>query len=156
MSKSSKQLLEELRQKQPFGSREEEAVVALFRTADYVRRETANVLEPYDVTPQQYNVMRILRGAGDEGLPILEVANRMVERSPGVTRLIDRLEKKELLCRERSTEDRRQVKVTITDKGLDLLKLMDKSVIESNQKMMSGLSEKELEQLIALLDAVRS
>ena len=94
MTKSSKQLLNELQQHQDFQAREEEAVVALLRTVDHIRRATSSVLEAYEITLQQYNVLRILRGAGQEGLPILEIGKRMVEQSPGITRLIDRLEGK--------------------------------------------------------------
>ena len=156
MAKSSKQLLNELQQQQDFQAREEEAVVALLRTVDHIRRATSSVLEAYEVTLQQYNVLRILRGAGEEGLPILEVGKRMVEQSPGITRLIDRLEDKELIARERSRMDRRQINVTITQKGLALLEKMDKPVRDTDRKLMENLSEEDIEKLISLLDAIRS
>src|SRR5215216_4972343 len=94
-------LQREIRQGKPFRSRGQEVVVALIRTSDLVRRAVGRVLEPYDITLQQYNVMRILRGAGERGLPTLEIAERMVEHAPGVTRLLDRLEAKGLVRRQR-------------------------------------------------------
>ena len=103
MSDETSALQREIRQKKPFRSPAQEAVLGLLRTADVVRRLVARSLEPYDVTPQQYNVLRILRGAGDEGLPTLTIGERMLEDSPGVTRLVDRLIAKGLVSRARST-----------------------------------------------------
>ena len=87
------QLKREIRQNRPFRSRSQEASLGLFRTADLLRRRFHAVLEPKGITQQQYNVLRILRGAGDGGLPTLTIAERMVERTPGITRLLDRLER---------------------------------------------------------------
>ena len=101
-------LQHELRQRRPFASPAHEAVVGLMRTADLVRRQMTALVEPHGITLQQFNVLRILRGAGDEGLPTLEVAERMIEQTPGVTRLLDRLEAKELVRRQRCPKDRRQ------------------------------------------------
>src|SRR4030095_11952694 len=86
----------EIRQRRPFQSVAHEAVVALMRTADLVRRQMTALVEPHGITLQQYNVLRILRGAGDEGVPTLEVSERMIEQAPGVTRLLDRLATKEI------------------------------------------------------------
>src|SRR4029453_18362861 len=104
----------EIKQSRPFRSKGQEAAIALMRTADLVRRTIAGIVGPYDLTPQQYNVLRILRGAGQAGLPTLEIPERMVEQAPGITRLLDRLEKKTWVERERSQEDRRQVICRIT------------------------------------------
>ena len=87
----------ELKQKKPFPSKAEEAAVTLMRTADVLRRFIGTVIEPHGITSQQYNVLRILRGAGERGLPTLEIAERMIESTPGITRLIDRLETKKLV-----------------------------------------------------------
>ncbi|HSN86827.1 MAG TPA: MarR family transcriptional regulator, partial [Thermoanaerobaculia bacterium] len=87
------------------------------RTTDLVRRAIARLLEPYDMTPQQYNVLRILRGAGEEGIPTLEISDRMIEQAPGITRLLDRLEAKKLVRRQRCPEDRRQVLCWLTPEG---------------------------------------
>ncbi|HZJ72423.1 MAG TPA: MarR family transcriptional regulator, partial [Planctomycetota bacterium] len=100
-------LQREIRQTRPFPSVEAEAVVGLMRTADVVKRGLARVVEPRGLTLQQYNVLRILRGAGPEGLPTLEIAGRMIEQAPGVTRLLDRLEAKNLVQRARCPRDRR-------------------------------------------------
>src|SRR4030095_6616228 len=108
-------ILDELRQKKPFPSRADEALVSLMRTTDVVRRHFARRIEASDVTPQQYNVLRILRGAGKEGLPTLDIASRMIEQTPGITRLLDRLEVKRLVRRQRCASDRRQVLCWITD-----------------------------------------
>src|SRR3954469_19439406 len=115
----------ELKQTRPFASKGEEAGVALMRTADLLRRHVAVVLAPFDITEQQYNVLRILRGAGEKGLPTLDIAERMIEETPGITRLIDRLESKKLVARKRCATDRRQVFCLITRPGLDLLARLD-------------------------------
>ncbi len=85
---------QEIKQTVPFQSKAEEAAIALMRTADLVRRGVEAIVAPYGITSQQYNVLRILRGAGEKGLPTLEIAERMIEQTPGITRLIDRLERK--------------------------------------------------------------
>jgi len=97
----SSALQREIRQRRPFQSPGHEAVLGLLRTADLVRRQAAALVEPHGITLQQFNVLRILRGAGDDGLPTLEVAVRMVEQTPGVTGCSNRLEAKELVRRQR-------------------------------------------------------
>jgi DNA-binding MarR family transcriptional regulator len=121
-------LQRELKQQRPFAAPTQEAAVALMRTADLMRRALSAVVEPLDVTIQQYNVLRILRGAGERGLPTLEIAERMIEQAPGITRLIDRLEAKQLVARERCDTDRRQVFCRITGEGLELLAQLDCSL----------------------------
>ena len=122
-------LQRELRQRRPFNSPAHEGVVALLRTADLLRRHGSALLEGQGITLQQYNVLRILRGAGDAGLPTLEVAGRMIEQTPGVTRLLDRLEAKGLVRRQRCPKDRRQHLCWITAEGLALLAGLDEPVI---------------------------
>ena len=126
------------------------------RTADMVRRSVASVVEPAGVTPQQYNVLRILRGAGERGLPTLEIAERMIEETPGITRLIDRLELKGLVCRERCKTDRRQVFCRITAQGLDLLHQLDMPLQKADEAALQSLGHQDLEQLIALLEKARN
>src|ERR671928_1067068 len=121
------------------------AYVALLSTADRVRTFFEAVCAPFDITAQQYNVLRILRGAEPEGLPTLTIAERMIERTPGITRMIDRLEAKGLVTREVRPHDRRRVYCRITKKGLSLLKLLDAPVEEFNKQAFRGLSPKELE-----------
>lgn len=130
-------------------------MVALLRTTDLLRRRTAVVVEPHGITLQQFNVLRILRGGGDEGLPTLEVGERMVEQTPGVTRLLDRLEAKGLVRRQRCPKDRRQHLCWITAAGRDLLAALDYAVIRSAEDNLKGLGAKEQLMLLGLLDAVR-
>lgn len=146
----------EIGQTKPFRSRGQEAVVGLLRTADVVRRAAAAVVEPHGVTLQQYNVLRILRGAGAAGLPTLAIAERMVERAPGVTRLLDRLEARGFVARERGEEDRRQVLCRISPAGSKLLSGMDEAVDAADAGALVGLSPVELKQLIRLMDKVRA
>jgi len=156
MSRTPSRIQAEIRQTRPFASRSQEAVVALLRTADRVRREIADRLAPFEVTPQQYNVLRILRGAGSEGLPTLEIAERMIEDAPGITRLIDRLEAKALVSRERCPTDRRQVTCRVSRAGLKLLADVDRVVTEGDEVLGDHLSERELDRLLDLLDKIRA
>jgi len=149
-------LQKEIRQGKPFRSRGQEVVVALMRTSDLVRRAVGRVLEPYDITMQQYNVLRILRGAGEKGLPTLEIAGRMVEHAPGVTRLLDRLEGKGLVRRQRCPEDRRQVLCWLTDAGTGLVDRLDEPVDSADAEAVAMLGPEDQERLLRLLDAVRS
>ena len=153
---SESHLLRELKQNKPFPDKTEEATVALLRTADLVRRNVASVLEPHGITVQQYNVLRILRGAGERGLPTLEIADRMVEQTPGITRLIDRLELKRLVSRERCLTDRRQVFCRITKEGLTLLGSLDKPMLDSEIVALGAIEQGDLVRLIELLDRART
>jgi MarR family transcriptional regulator, organic hydroperoxide resistance regulator len=148
-------LLTELKQRRPFPNRAQEAVVAIRRTADVVYRTMARCMEPYGITDQQYNVLRILRGAHPDSLPTLEIGERMIERQPGVTRLLDRLEAKRLVRRQRSSEDRRVVDCWITESGLELLRTMDVPVDEADRRLMRHLTDDDLGQLVGLLEKVR-
>lgn len=147
---------EEIRQQKPFVSATQEAAVSLMRTADLVRRSVTAVVEPHGITPQQYNVLRILRGAGDAGLPTLDIATRMIEQTPGITRLIDRLVLKKLVLRRRCPTDRRQIFCRITRDGLALLDALDGVIRDAEADALSGLSEKQLAQLLSLLDRARN
>jgi len=146
----------ELKQTRPFRTPREEAAVALMRTADLLRRLIGAVVEPRGITAQQYNVMRILRGAGEAGLPTLEIAERMIEQTPGITRLLDRLESKKLVARERCTKDRRRVFCRITPAGLALVNALDEPIRESEQAALSALNTRELKTLIEALDRTRA
>ena len=136
----------------PFPSLAQEAWIALLLTTERVRWPLQTLLqERGDVTQQQYNVLRILRGAGAEGLPTLEIATRMVERTPGITRMIDRLEAKGLVERVRSVEDRRQVRCVLTADGRALVRRLDRPVSERNDELLSALSQSEIRELIRYL-----
>lgn len=139
-----------------FRSREQEATLGLLRTADAVKRSLAQVIEPHGITPQQYNVLRILRGAGSEGLPTLTIGERMIEQTPGVTRLVDRLQRKGLVARAPCPKDRRRVFCKITPKGLDLLKELDDPVNRWDNQAVAVLQPSDIDSLINLLDRVRA
>lgn len=147
---------EELRQSRPFRSLGQEAFLALLRTTDVAKKRFSDLFATHGITFQQYNVLRILRGAGDEGLPTLEVGERMIERTPGVTRIVDRLEKKGWVSRDRGVEDRRRVWCRITGAGLELLERLDHPVDATDTAIFSALEDGDLETLIQLLDALRS
>ena len=146
----------EIRQRKPFASRATAAVVGLMRTADVVKRGLTRVVEPHGITLQQYNVLRILRGAGSPGLPTLEIAERMVEQAPGITRLLDRLEGKGLVKRERCARDRRQVLCWIAPAGRRLLALLEQPMDEAGRAALRALAGGELAALERALDAIRA
>jgi DNA-binding MarR family transcriptional regulator len=149
-------LQREIRQTRPFPSREAEAVVGLMRTADVVKRVLSGVVEPHGITLQQYNVLRILRGAGPEGLPTLEIGVRMIEQAPGVTRLLDRLEAKGLVTRSRCPSDRRQVLCWITPAGGDVLQELEETMEDAGRRALGALGRDELDSLVRALDAIRA
>ena len=155
MARNSGRLAAEIKQTRPFHSRRQEGAIGLIRTADVVRRGLAAVVEPHGLTLQQYNVLRILRGIGPEGLPTLEIADRMVESSPGITRLLDRLEEKKLVGRVHCPKDRRRVLCSVTPDGLRLLATLDEPVRRADEKSLGTLSRPDVETLIRLLDTIR-
>lgn len=146
----------EIRQKLPFRTRAQEGTVGLLRTADLVRRSVGRIVEPHGITLQQYNVLRILRGAGDQGLPTLGIAERMIEQAPGITRLLDRLEAKKLVRRKRCPEDRRQVVAWITPEGLGLLGKLDEPLLATDTSVLASLPRRDLLALIRILDKLRA
>ena len=148
-------IVRELKQKKPFPSKAEEAAVTLLRTADVIRRFIGTVIEPHGITSQQYNVLRILRGAGEEGLPTLVIRDRMIHEAPGITRLLDKLEAAGLARRERSSPDRRQVLCHITDAGLAMLDKLDADMKEADNVAVGNLSDADQRQLLKLLEGVR-
>ena len=125
------------------------------KTADLVNRRFASVVEPAGISGQQYNVLRILRGSGKDGLPTLEVASRLIEQTPGITRLLDRLEAKKWIRRERCPSDRRQVLCWITPSGLDLLAGLEQAVLDFDREVLGQLSGADLRELIRILDRIR-
>src|SRR2546421_4857982 len=138
-------------EKRPREPQARTAYGTLLSTADKMRTFFETVCAPFDITGQQYNVLRILRGAEPDGLQTLTIAERMIERTPGITRMIDRLEAKGLVEREVRPHDRRCVYCRITKKGLNLLRLLDGPVEEANRAAFRGLSAAELAQLVRLL-----
>jgi DNA-binding MarR family transcriptional regulator len=149
-------LQREIRQRRPFPSVAQEGVVSIMRTADLLRRRMGILVGPAGITVQQFNVLRILRGGGPDGLPTLEVGARMVEETPGITRLMDRLEAKGLVRRQRCPKDRRQHLCWITQEGLDLLAGLDDAVVRESDEALRGLTPPQQSALVRLLDQVRT
>ncbi len=145
----------EIRQNRPFSSLEEEAALNLSRTAGLLEQHITAVLKPSGLSPVQYNVLRILRGAGGDGAHCKDVGDRMLTPDPDVTRLLDRLEKRGLVMRERGRKDRRFVSVRITAEGLALLAGLDEPVRRSGQSLFGHLGTERLRQLIGLLEDAR-
>lgn len=149
-------LHDEIKQRKPFRSVREEAVLNIARTAALLEHETAQALKPYEITPTQYNVLRILRGAGPEGLCRNEVGARLIRPVPDVTRLLDRMEELGLIARHRSGTDRRYVTTTVARKGLDLLASLDTVIDGIHRAQVGHLSEGRLRTVVDLLNEVRS
>ena len=149
-------LAEELHQRRPFSSVQEEALLSVFVTWDLLYQNLQRMLRPHGLTLAQYNVLRILRGAGAEGLPLMTLARRMVVRYPNVTRLTDRLESDGWIRRERSTKDRRVVRAFVSPTGLDLLARINGEILQLNIHLMRGAEPVDLHRLIEILDAVRA
>lgn len=146
----------EIAQSIPFSSRAVEAVLAMERTADLLMRGFSDVLKPFGLTPTQYNVLRILRGAGAQGLPTLEISHRMVTREPDVPRLIDRMEKAGLVARQRCTSDRRVVWCSLTDAARELMVRVDPIAEGLPVEQMAPLSEEEQDALVTMLERIRA
>ncbi|ODS58105.1 MAG: hypothetical protein ABS36_04255 [Acidobacteria bacterium SCN 69-37] len=149
-------LQDEIRQTRPWASRQEEAALNIARTAAVLDHALARMLKAFDVTPTQYNVLRILRGAGDDGLCRHEVSTRLIRRVPDVTRLLDRLEEQGLIVRRRRDADRRYVTTGITAAGLALLARIDGPMGDFHRTRLASLDEGALTTLIHLLETVRS
>lgn len=148
-------LQSELKKRNPFDSLEQEAFLNLIRTNDRVQIEFERLFRNFGVTSAQYNILRILRGEG-RPMPILEIASRTIAVVPGITGLIDRLERAELVARERSKEDRRVVFVSITPAGTKLLGQLDQPVLDLHSEILKPLSEPETRELVRLLEKVRT
>ncbi len=148
-------LQQELKQQKPFGSLEEAAFLNLLRTASILSERVGEVLKAKGLTPTQYNVLRILRGAGPAGLSCSEVGERMVTRDSDITRLVDRMEKMGLVARERSTEDRRVVTTRITKGAMRLVGELDQPVLELHRRQLQHMKPAELDSLVALLEKAR-
>jgi DNA-binding MarR family transcriptional regulator len=148
-------LKDEIKQEKPFPSLEAEVFLNLLRTTDALSRRHEEILKLAGLSHTQYNVLRILRGAGEHGLCCREVAERMITRDPDITRLLDRLERRGLLVRSRDTKDRRVITVRITPAGQRLLKDLDGPLAEFNRKLLSHMEKSDLRKLVELLEAAR-
>lgn len=146
----------ELKQKAPFRGPQQEAYLSLLRTADALESQVEGKLNEFGLTGTQYNALRILRGAGTDGLPCSEIGERMITRDPDITRLLNRLEKRELVVRVRGKSDRRVIYGKITAAGLKLLREMDEPVEKFGREMLKHVGQEKLGQLILLLELVRT
>lgn len=146
----------EIRQTRPFAQPDREMAVTLLRTSDVLHHAVESALRPWGVSPEQYNVLRILQGAGPQGLPTLEIADRMVARAPNVTRLLDKMVEKGLARRERSEDDRRVVRISATADSAPLLREMNAAVDALLHGRLGSMGARELKSLTAGLDEVRA
>ena len=146
----------ELKQSRPFRNVEQEAFLAIQRTADELQSRAAEVLKPYGISPTQFNVLRILRGAEPKGHKCGEIGDRMVKRDPDITRLLDRMERSGLITRSRDVQDRRVVVTRITQKGLEILRKLDRPIDDFGRDLLGHVGERRLKVLLKLLDEVRT
>jgi DNA-binding MarR family transcriptional regulator len=131
-----------------------EVHIAIVKAATRLMDEFAAIVKPVDLSPSQYNVLRILRGTGPQGATCGEVVNRLIQRDPDVTRLLDRLEKRGLIERGRDPEDRRVVRTRITQPGLDLLASLDDAVNALHERLVGNLNEKQVADLRRLMEEI--
>ena len=148
-------LQEDLRQTRPFSSLQQEAYLSVVRTTSTLIDRVEDLLKPYGISATQYNVLRILRGAGAGGLCRNELRDRMLTRMPDMTRLLDRMEEAGLVKRSREREDRRMVLTQITARGQELLSELDRPMSDLHRDQLSRLTDEQLRSLIQLLTAVR-
>ncbi|HMP80296.1 MAG TPA: MarR family transcriptional regulator [Pirellulaceae bacterium] len=151
----SGKLKDELKKQGAFDSLEQEAALNVLRTADRLHNRLGRLLREFGLTPSQYNVLRILRGAG-QPLPSLEIAERLIQVVPAITGLIDRLEDQSLVRRERLQDDRRVVHVALTPKGRKLLGQIDQPLRELHKSLMGHLTRAELQELVRLTEKART
>jgi DNA-binding MarR family transcriptional regulator len=152
----SSELRDQIKQATPFRSPEAEAFVNVLRTASVLVGGLVELLRPHELTQPQYNVLRILRGAGTDGLPSGEVGGRMVSREPDVTRLLDRMEARGLVTRARGTTDRRVVQVRLAAAGRALVDALDAPVLALHERQLGHLSGEDLRALSGLLERARA
>lgn len=155
-SRAMRHLRQSIKQRKPFQSLEQEVFLEVLRTGNAFIQDLVDLLRPYGLTQPQYNVLRILRGAGPAGLPTGEVGERMVvSREPDVTRLLIRMEKEGLVERERRSDNRRFVTARITRKGLRVLKALDEPVRRMHARQLQHMTRSELDRLASLLEQAR-
>ena len=148
-------LQQDLRQTRPFSSLQQEAYLSVVRTTSALTDRVEDLLKPYGISATQYNVLRILRGAGEGGLCRNELRDRMLTRMPDMTRLLDRMEDAGLVKRSREQEDRRMVLTQITSRGNELLSELDRPMSDLHREQLARLTDEQLRSLIDLLTAIR-
>ncbi len=145
-----------IRSNKPVKSKEEELYVNLARTTEALSWKVVELLKDYDLTSAQYNALRILRGAGEAGLSCSEISERLITKDSDITRLLERLERRNLITRERKEADRRHVIARVSEAGRRLLAEIDEPIVELHRRQLGHLGENLLEQLNALLVLARS
>ena len=148
-------LQDEIKQRKPFESLQAEVYLNLVRTTDALTRGVEDILKLAGLTHAQYNVLRILKGAGEHGLCCREIGDRMITRDPDITRLVDRMERRRLVARSRDSRDRRVITVRVTAEGLKTLKDLEAPLAAYNRKLLVHMSEDDLHQLVGLLESAR-
>ena len=148
-------LKREIKQTRPFASLHEEVVLSMLRTADAIAVPMTDVLREAGLSLSQYNILRILRGAGADGLPCGEISERMVRRDPDLTRLLDRLEARGLVTRSRGTADRRVVLASVSAEGLRLLESLDETIEAAVRQTLAHMPKARLNALCELLEEAR-
>tara|TARA_R110002073_G_scaffold199633_1_gene358782 strand:- start:2348 stop:2821 length:474 start_codon:yes stop_codon:yes gene_type:complete len=152
---ATRNLSDELKKKHPFKSVEQEAMLSIMRTSDLLENRAARLLRNYQLTPSQYNVMRIMRGEG-KPMPCLEVADRMIQVAPAITRVVDQLVARGLISKTQSSEDRRVFLVQLTVAGKALLRKIDAPIDRLHQTLLGHVSQRDLKSLIATLADARN
>ena len=145
-----------LKQNRPFVSLEQEVYLSILRTASELSYSVDQFFRPFDITPSQYNVLRILRGAGDDGLCRNEISERMVTATPDMSRLLDRMERAGWVQRERAEDDRRQVSTYITKSGRELLKRLETPTGDFVTRLFDGVAASELKIVLKVNDRIRT
>jgi len=149
-------LQQELKQTKAMPSLTEESLLNIIRTADVLLQSLTTLMKPYQISPTQYNVLRILRGAGEQGVSCKDIAARLVARDPDITRLMDRLEQRGLIVRDRAKEDRRIVTHRLTKPGLDLVAELHPPLEAANKQLTKGIPPGDLRNLVDVLEQIRA
>jgi DNA-binding MarR family transcriptional regulator len=145
-----------LKQTRPFVSLEQEVYLSILRTASELSYAVDQYFRPFDITPSQYNVLRILRGAGSDGLCRNEISDRMVTATPDMSRLLDRMEKAGWVTRERAADDRRQVSTHITNSGTELLTKLEAPTRDFVMRLFDGVPVSDLKTILKVNDQIRT
>jgi len=148
-------IAQQIKQSRAFRCHAEKAIVSLIKTTDMILAVEETRFREYNITPTQYNVLRILRGAGEAGLPVMEIGNRMLSRVPDVTRLLDRMEKNGFVERQRGRADRRSVIARLTDQGLATVNALDPVVHEIEARVFANITPEEIDALCGVLEKLR-
>ncbi len=147
-------LREQLKKKGPFDSLEQEAMLGILRTSDLLENRLARLLREHDLTPSQYNAMRIMRGEG-QPMPCLEVADRMIQVAPAITRVVNQLVRRRLINKQQSGEDRRVFLIELTPSGMRMLKKLDEPIRQLHRRLLGHVSKADLKSLNAILETAR-